>query len=250
MAITKSSSEHWVRMDEWSLVQAALLLNNIDPFSLSQDILDSLAICFENDGQDISRTNVDALGEENILQLERTYSIFRRIEFGIKYSNGSYCSLGAAMYRRSYHPYLIIYEANIRSLPIPKTLAKLIDRRFLRETGISIFTISSDFLTGNAPISANKTIQDPQSDESKESGDLKISKKVRNKYKAIGVLAHMFAEQTGEHWNGDKINAKKIKDDMLVWAGNHGIDEFGLKSIERDISESIKYIDKQVTLST
>ena len=73
------------------------------------------------------------------------------------------------------------------------------------------------------------------------------SKKERNRLKAIGIMAYILAEFSDKYKNGNEISSKGIKDDILVWAEEHGIDPIGLSIFERVLADGLQYIKDKIT---
>ena len=134
-----------------------------------------------------------------------------------------------------YHPYLIIYEALNQGLSICSQLREVIDRKFFIETGKSLFAVDLKFLNGDV---AGTTEWET------------LSKVERNRLKTIGILVHMLADVSREFKRKESISAKVIREKIVEFAENFGIDEFGLKTIDRDISQAVKYLKDTVPADT
>ena len=225
MAIKAKSCLFWAGMDEWQLIQVSVLFNNIDPEVLPKNITDLLVDAFEAD-QLINSSDIQGfLNETEIKKVHKTYQIFRRIEFGVKYADSPYYSWGASMYRHAYHPYLLMYEAIERDLPIPKNLMQAMNNRYFRATQ-----------TNFTPSKVKKSkLKEP-------------AKKIRTgrseEYDNIGkgIMAILLAKFSHRYTHGDDVSAKQIKESVLEMAKKMGIESFGLASLERDISAGLNQL--------
>lgn len=247
MKTKKIDCPFWANIDEWPLIKASLLLSIIDPQTLPFSLIENLEKSFK-DNREVNFSLVsEYLTIEEINKVKKIYTTLQTIEFGIKYSDSLYYSCGAAMYRQAYHPYLIIYEAHSRGLFIPKKLKESVEKRFFNETQRSICAIDADFLNHRVtdPIATSSKIKNKKVGDATDNilEEQKPSKKERNRLKAIGIMANMLAESSNKYRNGSNTNAKNIKDDILLWAEKNGIDDYGLKIIERDISAGVEYVE-------
>lgn len=229
MSMTLKAYEYWVGMDEWTRVQASLLLVEIDPTEITQFVIKELDVYFESETP-VKWRDINGLNDLKIQEAWRIYQRFRRVEFGVRYSDDPYFNWGAFMYRQAYHPYLFMREALIRNIPIPANLMRVIDDRYLREH-------EKKFFESNSSRADSKLVLKQKSGRSLEYDNI-----------GKGLMAMLLAEQSGLFTFGNNINASQIKNAVLGLAKKYGIDEFGLGTLERDITAGLEQLERKYNL--
>lgn len=220
----KVDYSHWAKVDTWELIEASLLLANIDPQYLEADFKNDLIEYCKGKGQRfyLNMHIGPTLNDKEISKVRQIYTILWSIDFPKKYSDNTYYNDSSAIIRQSYHQYLIIFEAHSKDLPIPKQLRELIDARYYSETGKSIYLLE---------------VLDNKNDLIK-----KNTKGSRCANEGLGFLALLLAYNSNQYRNGEAVSANQIKEHVLNMLEGTNIDIRGLDSLNREISRVLQQI--------
>lgn len=216
----KPDYKFWATKETWSLHQAALLLNGIDPL--------------KNRSLRLTQKDLPQEFEES----HKTYILLQSIPWRDRHANYYIYGVGA-------HPVAIIYEAKHKNLPIPTRLLKFVAKRYERELALKKEHEEQEKLEQQKhAISNDQTIQEQNSAPASLT-----SRERKNLMKAIGVLVNVLMDEKMKSQRSGqkaKISALQISQMMLDKAQELGIEIEGLKSFDRKITEALDLLQEEI----
>lgn len=208
----KPDYKYWAVAETWSQNQAAFLLHGIDPNKYPEVRLLEKEIPSE------------------FKEVKMTYSLLRSVPWSKRHPEYYFANVGIS-------PIAIIYEATSKNLHIPAQLRKLIAKRYEQETALK-----KEMEEENYP-------QEHQASEQAQQNKLQeqpLVNRERNNYlKGIGILVSLLIDEKAKSSrnSGIKYSAAQIVRLMMDKAQNLGVDQEGLKSFDRKITEAMELLN-------
>lgn len=202
----KPDYKYWAKAETWSQSKAALLLHGIDP-----DKYPSL-----NLGMKETPPELD--------EAKKTFKIIRSIPWMDRHKQYYYPNVGIS-------PVAILAEANLKNLPFPAPLRKLIQKRH---------AVEMEFKNIVHPKSHIEPLGNPKSTS--------LANRERNNYlKAIGLLAALLIDEKIKSSKNPqlRLSASQIARLIVEKAEALEIDATGLKSIDRKITDGIELLNQE-----
>lgn len=202
----KPDYKYWAKAETWSQSKAALLLHGIDP-----DKYPSL-----NLGMRETPLELDAA--------KKTFKIIRSIPWMERHKGYYYPNIGIS-------PVAILAEANLKNLPFPAPLKKLIQKRF---------EVEMKFKNLIHPQTHIEPVGNPKRPS--------LANRERNNYlKAIGLLAALLIDEKVKSSKNSqaRLSASQIARLIIEKAEVLELDASGMKSIDRKITEAVELLNQE-----
>lgn len=224
MNISVIDTQYWGNLDIWPLVDASCLTCIIEPQSLQKGFTKELLDYFLG----VRRTIDPLYGHEDLTEgdvkgIEKRFQILNSIAWGVIYGDHKYYSKDIHIRSKAIHPFIILAEIKKRGLSLDKELLQVLEHRQQCELNTDA---GSHKQSSNAQIVMKSSVREDN-----------------NKTKSNGLMALLLAKRSGRYKYGDKVSAKKIKEDILEIASELDVDRDGLKSLDRDIAEGLKLLE-------
>lgn len=209
----KPDYKFWAKAETWSINQAAFLLHGIDPHEVRMIRL--------------AEHRVPAEFED----VQKTYFLLRKVPW--KERHGDYYLPNSGV-----HPIAIIFEAKAKDLPIPKALFNVVKEHYVREQ--------------ERKEGLEKEEKEAEKIQHKnEKVNESFSTRERHNFlKAIGLLIKLLIDEKDKSTRANrviKLSASQISQMMLEKAEYLGMENEGIKSFDRKITEALELIEEETT---